>query len=44
MAERFKDKSAKETYKRALEQLKQTLNQRVQDFGNQIVCRPSQTY
>ena len=36
MAERFQDKSAKETYKRALEQLKQTPNQRVQDFGNQI--------
>jgi hypothetical protein len=36
MAERFEDKSAKETYKRALKQLKQTPNQRVQDFGNQI--------
>jgi GrpB-like predicted nucleotidyltransferase (UPF0157 family) len=36
MAERFHDKSAKETYKRALQQLKQSPNQRVQDFGNQI--------
>jgi len=36
MPERFQDKSAADTYKRALELLQQKPTQRVQDFGSQI--------
>ena len=36
MLERFQDKSAADTYKRALELLQQKPTQRVQDFGSQI--------